>query len=68
MGNKVEVYSRKGELVGMVRCENSKLYQKLDEYGNPTGAIVNLHEALACRAYFTTPFRAKSKEENCESF
>lgn len=58
MDNVINVYSRNNKLVRMVR-RSGPLFEKLDEEGETTGAIVNLEVALNCRAYFTKPYKEK---------
>lgn len=50
----ITVYNRKNEPIVM-RHITGNLYEKLDEQGEPSGAIVNLKTALECRAYFKKP-------------
>lgn len=58
---KVNVYMRNNKPVYMMH-RSGPLFEKLDEEGETTGAIVNLEVALDCRAYFTGPRKGKEKK------
>lgn len=62
MDNVINVYSRNNKLVRMMH-RSGPLFEKLDEEGETTGAIVNLEVALDCRAYFNSPIRSKRKDK-----
>lgn len=62
MDNVINVYSRNNKLVRMMR-RSGPLFEKLDEDGEATGAIVHLKVALDCRAYFNGPLKEKEKRK-----
>lgn len=62
MENQLIVYTRDNKPVCMVR-RSGPLFEKLDEDGEATGAIVNLKVALDCRAYFTEPLKAEGNKK-----
>lgn len=62
MENQLIVYTRDNKPVCMVR-RSGPLFEKLDEDGEATGAIVNLKVALDCRAYFNGPLKEKEKRK-----